>query len=50
MISIWPPMYAPNPSFVDEMIRLLSEALMWPVAIWLVWVVLQRRFRKQRAE
>ena len=49
MISIWPSIYYVHVSFVSDMERLLTEALMWPVAIWMIWVLVQRRYRKQRA-
>lgn len=47
MIEIWPLIYRFHVSFIRDMERLLSEAMMWPVLIWLTWVVVARATRKR---
>lgn len=49
MIDQWPGIFYFHQSFAEDMRQFLGEALMWPVLIWLVWVLVQRVASKRRA-
>ena len=45
MTDFWPGIITFHLSFTDDMHRLLSEALMWPVLAWLAWTAARRVWR-----